>query len=216
MNVQYAPWTVKTGLLFTVTSYSRPMNTQPLIDQLKAIVDDFTALQRRSPHHDLSDLPRHEQQALVTRAVAAVHRITGPRSIYANELQRLFATQPHIYQHISSIIGVVVGLLGDVKAGHMQALVDLVHAETFASFLDMAQHLLDSAYKDAAAVIAGSALEAHLRTLCERAGSPTEMTKGDGTEAPKKADALNVGLASGGRLLETRSKECHCVAGPSQ
>ena len=86
-------------------------------------------------------------------------------------------------------------LLADVKAGHLQSVVDLVHAETFADFLEMAQHLLDAGYKDAAAVIAGSALEAHVRALCEKHGLPLAVTKPDGSATPKKADSMNSELA---------------------
>ena len=52
----------------------------------------------------------------------------------------------------------------------------------------MARHLLDSGYKDAAAVIAGSSLEAHLRQLAKR--WDVEV----GVE-PRKADAINADLA---------------------
>ena len=55
----------------------------------------------------------------------------------------------------------------------MDSLAALAHAEVFADFLEMAQHLLDVGYKDAAAVIAGSALEAHLRQLAVKTGVDT-------------------------------------------
>ncbi len=172
------------------------MNTQPLVAQLQAIVDDFAALSQRSQHNDLSDLPKHERQALVTRAVAAVNRVAGEKSPYAAEIRRLFGTLQHIHMHTTSVIGVVAALLADAKAGYLQSLVDLVHAETFADFLEMAQHLVDTGYKDAAAVIAGSALEAHIRTLCSKASIATTVTKPDGTVPAKKADAMNSELAS--------------------
>jgi hypothetical protein len=55
----------------------------------------------------------------------------------------------------------------------------------------MSKHLLDQGYKDAAAVIAGSSLEAHLRQLCAKAGVDTDTEAG----SPKKADRLNAELA---------------------
>ncbi len=174
------------------------MNTLPLVAQLQAIVDDFAALAQKSMHDDLSDLPKHERQALVTRAVAAVNRVAGERSTYAAELRRLFGSLQHLHMHMTSVVGVVAALLADVKAGYLQSLVDLVHAETFADFLEMAQHLIDTGYKDAAAVIAGSALEGQIRTLCAKATIVTEVTRPDGTTVPKKADAMNSELASAG------------------
>ncbi|MBX3628095.1 MAG: hypothetical protein KF892_24005 [Rhizobacter sp.] len=171
------------------------MNVQPLIQQLEGIVADYDAMVPRSQHNDLSDLPKQERQALVTRSVAAISRISGENSTYVNEAKRLLKDLPHLHTHTSSIIGVVKALLADVKAGHLQSLVELVHGETFADFLEMAQHLVDAGYKDAAGVIAGSALESHLRMLCAKAGVPIESTKPDGSTTPKKAESMNADLA---------------------
>ena len=41
----------------------------------------------------------------------------------------------------------------------MQSREELIHASVFADFLQMADYLVDSGYKDAGAVIAGSTLE---------------------------------------------------------
>ncbi|MDX6610131.1 MAG: hypothetical protein QOF85_2056 [Solirubrobacterales bacterium] len=60
----------------------------------------------------------------------------------------------------------------------------------FADFLEMANHLLGEGYKDAAAVIAGSTLEGHLRTLAEKLGLPTSNDVGE----PLKAARLNEDL----------------------
>ena len=60
----------------------------------------------------------------------------------------------------------------------------------------MAQHLLDAGYKDAAAVVAGSTLESHLRMLCTKSTLPSEFIKPDGSTAPKKAESMNSDLAN--------------------
>jgi hypothetical protein len=70
--------------------------------------------------------------------------------------------------------------------------VELIHADIFTDFLDMADYLMQQGYKDPAAVVAGSVLEEHLRKLCDKYGIPT--VKADGK--PKTADALNSELAS--------------------
>ena len=54
----------------------------------------------------------------------------------------------------------------------------------------MAKQLLESGYKDAAAVICGSTLESHLRELCKKFGIATEVNG-----RPKKADKMNSELA---------------------
>ncbi|MFZ0592306.1 MAG: hypothetical protein WAM39_17735, partial [Bryobacteraceae bacterium] len=69
--------------------------------------------------------------------------------------------------------------------------VELVHADVFSDFLEMADHLLEQGYKDAAAVIVGSVLEEHLRKLCQKHGLGTTINSG----APKKADLINADLA---------------------
>lgn len=171
------------------------MHVQPFIQQLENIVAEHDAMILRSKHKDLSDLTPHERQALVTRAIAAVSRISGAHSTYATEVQRILKQMPHLHLHVSSMIGIVSALLYDVKAGHLQSLVELVHGEMFADFLEMAQHLQDAGFKDAAAVIAGSALESHLRMLCAKASIPTELVKADGSTVPKKAEAMNTDLA---------------------
>jgi hypothetical protein len=89
----------------------------------------------------------------------------------------------------------VKALFHDMKNGYLQSVIELVHAETFGDFLEMAQHLLDTGYRDAAAVIAGSSLELHLRALCVKHGIDLEVTKQDGSKVPKKADAMNTDLA---------------------
>ena len=57
----------------------------------------------------------------------------------------------------------------------------------------MARHLADAGFKDAAAVIAGSALEAHLRQLAKRFG--VEIAR---ESEPRKADAINADLVKAG------------------
>jgi hypothetical protein len=172
------------------------LNTQPLIAQLEAIVAEHEAMVAKSQHNDLSDLPKPQRQALVTRAVAAVRRIGGQGSVYDADVQRNLTQTPALHVHTSSIIGVVQALLFDVKAGYVQSMVELVHSETFADFLEMAAHLHTAGYKDAAAVLAGSTLEAHLRALCTKHNVATATVKADGTNAPKRADAMNADLRS--------------------
>lgn len=196
------------------------MDKTQFIKQLEEILAEFNALSARSVHDDLSDLPDHENQALVTKTVAAIHRIAGPNSSYGTEIKRVLTHRPHMHLHISPVIGVAQALLSNVKSGYVDALAELAHADVFADFLEMAQHLLDANYKDASAVIAGSALEVHLRALCAKHAIPTEFSKPDGSTVPKKADSMNSDLAGAtvyGKLdqksvttwLDLRNKAAH-------
>jgi uncharacterized protein (DUF2164 family) len=84
-------------------------------------------------------------------------------------------------------------LLAD-SAGYTQSVIELVHADIFADFLEMADYLLEQGYKDPAAVVTGSVLEEHLRKLCIKHGVP--VAKPDGR--PKTADTLNSELTGAG------------------
>ena len=183
--------------------WGKHVNTAVFQKQLDSILQDFVAMQRRSTLKDLSDLPREERQALVTRALASIHRITGKESAYASDAARIIQVNPALHVHTTSIMGVAQALRDDLAAGYTKSLVEIVHAEVFADFLEMAEHLTESGYKDAGAVIAGSTLEGHLRGLCQKSGIPTVKT---GTTEPKKADSMNTELAAAGAYSKLDQK----------
>ena len=164
--------------------------------QLSSILEEFKAFQARSPHDDLSNLPKEDRQALVTRAISAIYRISGNDSTYVKEINRLLLSMPALHVHTTSIMGVAKALRDDLKAGYVRTLVEIVHGDVFGDFLEMAQHLCDAGYKDASAVIAGSTLESHIRSLCQKSGVPVEITKSNGDIMPKKADGMNCSLAA--------------------
>ena len=83
---------------------------------------------------------------------------------------------------------------GEIDCGFLDDVRELLRAEVFADFLEMAEHLLDQGYKDPAAVMIGSVLEEHLRQLAARNGIALTFEK-DGKQVPKKADTLNAELA---------------------
>jgi hypothetical protein len=126
-----------------------------------------------------------------TSCIAAIERI-APLSAHARTAQEIAArSKLDHYNTVRSLMGVLVALRKDVEAGYLQTLQELVHADLFADFLEMADELQRSGYKDAAAVIAGSTLEEHLRKLAAKNQLSTQKPDG----SPKKADALNAELA---------------------
>ena len=102
-------------------------------------------------------------------------------------------------------VGIVAAARSELAGGWLQTTRGLLSAEIFADFLEMAEHLLSEGYKDAAAVIAGSALEEHLRQLAVAVNVSTTRTK-DGVEVPLKADALNADLAKAGAYSKLDQK----------
>jgi len=62
-------------------------------------------------------------------------------------------------------VEVLKALRADVEAGYLRKLSDLVCAEVFGDFLDMAQHLLDQGYRHPSASLTGAVLEDGLRRI---------------------------------------------------
>jgi hypothetical protein len=132
---------------------------------------------------------------LITRALAAVERIAGKKSVHLRQATEFAVKDTWGYRPSARLVASVVeALRADVEGGFIATLAEQIHGDLFADFLEMAQHLCDENYKDAAAVIAGSSLEAHLRQLCEKHQIGTTHPNGN----PKKADALNSELAAAG------------------
>lgn len=65
-------------------------------------------------------------------------------------------------------IGILKALKEDIEQGYLARIKDLVSAEIFTDFIEMAQHLLDSDYKDSAASLVGAVLENGLRQIAQK------------------------------------------------
>lgn len=164
-----------------------------LIEQLDAVTAALGELQLQSKHDDLSGLPVNLYMQVLTMADAAVKRLAPISSAYARQMSQIVEAKGYERLKMLSAIGVIEALRRDIAAGYVHSVEELLHGELFGDFLSMADHLLNEAYKDAAAVIAGSTLEAHLRTLCEKHGIDIEYSRA-GELRPKKADLLNAEL----------------------
>ncbi len=95
----------------------------------------------------------------------------------------------------SGVIKYLAGILTSLKiayeSGYLTSITELIHADLFSDFIDMAEYLLSEGYKDPAAVIIGSVLEEHLRKLNDKNGIAVESFG-----RPKKVDLLNSELAA--------------------
>lgn len=106
---------------------------------------------------------------LVTRAEAAIKRIAGIESVYYERFKSEITDRIGSNYHIlEDAMGVFDALYEDLKAGYLSNLQEILHADLFSSFLEQAEYLLSEGFKDAAAVIAGSTLEQHIRNLCKK------------------------------------------------
>jgi hypothetical protein len=62
-------------------------------------------------------------------------------------------------------VEILTRLRSDVANGYLRTTANLISAEVFGDFLEMAQHLLDEGYKDPAASLTGAVLEDGLRRI---------------------------------------------------
>jgi hypothetical protein len=103
---------------------------------------------------------------------------------------------------VPQLHGVLSALRADYQAGYLRAVEELIHADVFTDFLEMAEELLKKKYKDASAVIVGSVLEEHLRKLATKTGIAVLVAG-----KPKKADTLNADLVKSGVYNKLEQKQ---------
>ncbi|AUC76878.1 hypothetical protein [Olleya sp. Bg11-27] len=83
--------------------------------------------------------------------------------------------------------GILTAIKLEIQDGFILSIRDLLSAEIFTDFIEMAEYLLKEKYKDPAAVIIGSVLENRLRLLM----SANDIDILDNKGKPKKASSLN-------------------------
>jgi hypothetical protein len=126
---------------------------------------------------------------------SAIRRLAPRGSFYADNVRgyeaKLSTGVTAMALALEPVQGLLLALKSEYESGYLQSVTELVHADIFADFLDMAGYLLQQGYKDPAAIVTGSVLEAHLRKLCIKNG--IAVLKPD--SSPKKAEAMNTELA---------------------
>lgn len=178
-------------------------NKTHFLNQLNDIITQYNTLKLNSNDYYLADCPE-EVAMLIAKSKAAVSRIVGINSTYYKEIERALEKKEYDGMKLKQISGVAIALKEDLEKDYMKNLGELIHSEVFADFLDMAQYLLGEGYKDAAAVIAGSTLESHLKKLCLKNGIAIQSKNSKGAPVPRKADVINADLA--GTPVPTYSK----------
>ena len=177
-----------------------------MLQQLDSVLENSKQMHCLGEYMDESLYYSVEDAAtIITSAVAVVRRVAGAGSVYEQQMSNL-TTDAYNRSSPQSLMGVLQALRNDVAAGYLDSLVEIVHAELFTDFMDMASHLHEEGYKDAAAVIAGSVLENHIRQLCVKQGVDVEATASSGAIVPKKADVMNADLVKAGAYSKLDQK----------
>ena len=132
--------------------------------------------------------------------------MAGFRSAALSFISSVYGNKPTYYEEFKSRtkssgkndveagIEILRAIRSEISGGWLFSMKGIITAEVFADFLEMAEHFLETGYKDPAAVMAGSVLEEHLRQLCIKTGIDIEREHDDRL-IPVKADRLNADLA---------------------
>ncbi len=162
--------------------------------QLKSIIDEYNNFKSSPTYDDMSDISFSVHHNLITRSRSAVERISGSNSPYTDQIKDILNRNLYDGVKLPMIIGVVESLLYDLESGYLSSLTEMIHGDLFSDFLEMSEYLLKEGYKDAAAVITGGTLEAHLRQLCLKFKLDTELNSQKDSR-PKKSETLNSNLS---------------------
>lgn len=153
-----------------------------------------------------------------SQSLSCLTALLGTEHVYTQSFKR--QTEVRVKANAEEGLGILRAVHQDLAFGYLTtSLRELVHAELFVDFLEMAEHLLTQGYKDPAAVLVGGVLEERLRQLCRKNGIATDSLTSDGTK-PKKADAMNSDLTKAGvydklnqknvtAWLDLRNKSAH-------
>lgn len=124
-----------------------------------------------------------------------ISNVFGKESVYYQQFKT--EVRDSNYYYVESAIGILNAIKSEIESGWLFSFKKLVEADVFCDFLEMAEYLLEEKYKDAAAVMIGSVLEEHLRSLCKENSIPV-FDESNGKQVPKKASRLNDDLAKNG------------------
>jgi hypothetical protein len=168
------------------------MKTQlEVVTQIDTVLREYERVRSSSNYNDCSDYPEEDLTALVTSMCACIKRFEPLNSYYIDSMAVILGVaKANNYLAVNRIAGVLKALRSAYDNGYLTTINELIHADIFTDFIEMADYLLSEGYKDPAAVIIGSVLEEHLRQLSIKNGA-TVTNAGK----PKKADQLNNDLA---------------------
>ncbi len=173
-----------------------------LITEVEALVQtaDKLSLDAASSAYNLGPERIQELSSVAVRGGQVIQKLYGATSQYAQSWKEVLGTTAFTSMHktycdhISQVAGILKGIQHDLKTGMLADFKRLLQGEIFADFLEMAEHLLEGGYKDAAAVLLGAVLEDSLRKVATVADVSVVGPNGK----PLTIDPLNVAVAKAG------------------
>jgi len=152
-----------------------------------------------------------ELSHIFTTIFSTIERFSPINSPYHHQAKIIQNSFPppdldKFFYSVQSLAGILRSLREAYQNGYFQSIQELVHAELFDDFLEMAEHLLENNYKDAAAIMVGSVLESHIKKMCIKSGLPI-TTSVKGKNVITKADVLNADLVKNGTYNKLQQKQ---------
>jgi hypothetical protein len=167
-------------------------DVQNRIDRLVGIAEQTLSKAQKRYVSLNPEVPHDDWRTLRSLGLAFIESTFGKDHSYYTEFD--VAIRDNYQSEIEQGFGVLKAVQFQIQSGWVETTKGLVTAEVFGDFLEMARHLLDEKYKDAAAVMIGGVLEEHLRQLCKSNAIDIEDDV-KGKLVPRKADRLNSELA---------------------
>jgi len=164
-----------------------------IIEQLNIVIKRYEeASQDKGPA--MQRASEALQIEIATLMAATIERLAPSDTYYFTSFK--IAIQHHganNYSAIPTLLGIIKSLKIAYEGGFLQNVQELIHADLFLDFLEMAEYLLQEGFKDPAAMMLGGVLEEHLRKLCQKNSIETSIN-----DRPKKAQGMNDDLAKSG------------------
>lgn len=130
------------------------INKENALKQLDDIHTRYQEARKSARNEKLEGVPTSKQYAILTAMSAAIDRLAPPDSRYVQNAQKVSEKYGPSY-NISAIYGIFKALRDDYRSGYLQEIEELIHADIFSDFLDMAEYLLNKGFKDPSAVLIG-------------------------------------------------------------
>lgn len=168
-----------------------------VLAQIDDLMGQYAGLEERSRASGWEKVDVELASSFIAEAMATMRRVAGDKTeFYRLPARMLEELHPaFMSKGVPYVAGGLTALRNAVKSGYLVSVQELLHAEVFGDFLEMAGYLLEEGYKDPAAVLTGGVLEGHLRKLCAKNDIEIELLDSRGVPRPKKADAMNSDLA---------------------
>jgi len=161
------------------------MMPRPTKDEMLQDIDAALALRVRTPDED------HERLIEVGTALdACIRRNALPGSAYddqADTARQRMQNSGWEQDGVAGYRGILRALRADVAADRIESIYGRISSAVLSDLLEQADALInDGEFSLPAAVLAGAALEEHIRSLCVKSGIPVELNG-----KPLKASVMN-------------------------